>query len=108
MNKEIESYALKYFDTFCNLFEIGSDGNLNTSKEKLLEIEKWYNNSYLMVSLITGIPLSTYEFNNSIELEDEENQKILMHIYSVSYTVLLRFSSLLKKDIPIQFRSTIV
>jgi len=108
MNKEIESYALKYFDTFCDLFEINIDGNLNTSSEKMLKIEEWYNNSYIMISLITGIILSPHKFNNYIELENEENQKILMHIYSVSYTALLHFCSLLKKDIPIQYRSSII
>jgi len=102
-NQTTKAYATQYFDTFCNLFEITSDGNLNTTQNNLLKIEEWFNQSYIMISLITGVPLTPLNFKIDLGLEHEENKRNLMHIYSVSYTCLHHFSRILKKDIPIQF-----
>jgi hypothetical protein len=108
MNQQISNYASNYFETFCDLFEITSDGNLNTRQENLQRIEDWFNQSYLTVSLITAVPLTPLHFNFEIGIEAVENQKILMHIYSVSYTSLHYFCRILKKKVPLQFCPAIV
>ena len=107
MNTETKAYAVTYFNTFINLFHITSEGNLNTTKENLIRIETWFNKSYFMISLITGVPLNPLNFNIDIGIEHENNQKILMHIYSISYVCLIHFARILKKDIPVHFYPTI-
>jgi len=108
MNKQISNYAANYFETFCDLFQITSDGNLNTTQENLQRIEDWFNQSYLIVSLITAVPLTSLHFNFETGIEAGENQKILMHIYSVSYTSLHYFCRILKKEVPHKFCPAIV
>jgi len=107
MNQQTSNYAANYFETFCDLFTITSDGNLNTTQENLQRIEDWFNKSYLLISLITAVRLTPLHFNFEIGIEAVENQKILMHIYSVSYTSLHYFCRILKKTVPPKFCPTI-
>lgn len=102
MNKQIETYANIYYDNFCNLFKVTNEGNLNTSEENIKKIEEWFNQSYLLVSIVTGLQLSEVKFNLELGIEQEYNQKLLMHIYSMSYIGMLHFARILKKEIPIQ------
>ncbi len=102
MNKQIETYANIYYENFCNLFKVTNEGNLNTSEENIKKIEEWFNQSYLLVSIVAGIQLSEVKFNLELGIEQEYNQKLLMHIYSMSYIGMLHFARILKKEIPIQ------
>ena len=97
MNQQTLNYAHEYFETFCGLFEVTSEGNLNTNQENLLRIQEWFNRSYLLISILIGVPLTPLSFNLDIGDEADENQKILMHIYSVAYTSLHHFSRILNK-----------
>lgn len=105
MNNTIKEYAEKYYIDFCNMFEITETGFLKSTKSKLQTIQNWYNQSYVLISLISGIPLSPIEFD--LEGNKNINHQILLHVYSVSYIVLLQMSSTLSKEIPSQYKSTI-
>ena len=103
MNHEIELYANIYLDNYCSLFKVTNEGNLNTSEENIKNIEKWFNLTYLFVSLFTGLQLSEAKFKLELGIEHEYNQKILMHIYSVSYIGMQHFARILKREIPSEF-----
>ena len=100
MNKQIETYANIYYDNFCDLFKVTNEGNLNTSEENIKKIEEWFNQSYLLISIVTGLQLLEVKFNLELGIEQEYNQKLLMHIYSMSYIGMLHFARILKKEIP--------
>lgn len=103
-NSVTQSYVEQYFTDFCSMFEITGDGSLRSNKAKLESIQEWFNRSYVLISLLAGVPLFPIEFN---ELE-QNNKQILLHVYAVSYTVLLRVCFILNRSVPEQYRPTIL
>jgi Na+/melibiose symporter-like transporter len=103
-NSVTQSYVEQYFTDFCSMFEITGDGSLRSNKAKLESIQEWFNRSYVLISLIAGVPLFPIEFN---ELE-QNNKQILLHVYAVSYTVLLRVCFILNRSVPEHYRPTIL
>lgn len=104
-NSMTQAYAEQYFTDFCRMFEITENGSLRSTKLRLEEIQEWFNRSYVFISLISGIPLVPIEFTIS---NTKENNQILLHVYAVSYTVLLRMCFSLGRTVPEKYRPTIV
>ena len=107
-NSMTRAYAQRYFDDFCLLFEVTGNGSLRSTKKVLSAVEEWYNRSYLLISLITGIPLEEVHFNGGMGRSGianvNENKQTLLHIYAVSYGVLLRMAATLSRSIPEKYR----
>lgn len=99
-NKQMISYATNYLDRFNELFQFNEEGNLNVSLQSIQRIETWYNDSYMMISFVTGLPTSPLHFSFETGIEHPANQKILLHIYSVAYMALLHFARVLKQTVP--------
>jgi hypothetical protein len=103
-NRQTLLFAQNYFETFCSLFEMTSEGSLQIpTPERLVQIETWFNNSYTSIFLLTGVRTKPLHFQPHLGGEYEENFKILMHIYSLSYVCMLHFAKVLKKEIPTHF-----
>jgi len=103
-NRQTLLFAQNYFETFCSLFEMTSEGNLQIpTPENLMQIETWFNESSIWLNLITGIRTQPLHFEAHLGGEYEGNFKILMHIYSLSYVCMLHFAKLLKREIPTHF-----
>ncbi len=106
-NKQMIAYATNYLDQFTELFEFSEEGNLNISLQRIQRIENWFNQSYMMIGFVTGLPTSPLQFRFEIGIEHPENQKILLHIYSVAYMALLHFARILKQPVPTKVTPTI-
>ena len=104
-NSLTRSYVEQYFTDFCSMFEITGDGSLRSNIAKLESIQEWFNRSYVFMSLIAGVPLFPIEFN---KLEQNNKHILLLHVYAVSYTVLLRVCFILNRSVPEQYRPTIL
>ena len=109
-NRMTRAYAQRFFDEFCNLFEISGNGSLRATREKLLALQEWWNRTYLLISLITGIPLVEVLFDVSIQRRGaiavtNANKIKLLQLFGVSYAVLLRMAATLNTPIPVQFSS---
>ena len=103
MNVQTIHIAINYVDKFCELFQKTNEGKMDTTSENLLKIEKWFNESNMLIGLITGIQPVPLNFDLDLGTEHEKNQKILVHIYSLSYTCVLRLSKIVKSEIPEEF-----
>ena len=103
-----KAYAQAYFDDFCRLFQINRNGSLRTTAKLMRDIEKWYNGSYVLISLITGIPLEPIAFNYDLGRGKISNRNAnavnVLHMYAVSYAVLLRMAFTLSRAVPAQYR----
>lgn len=101
------AFGHKYFEDFSSIFEITKTGALRSNKEKLHQAEEWFNQSYVFISLISGVPLTPIQFIYDIGFGDIHpmnlNRQTMLHIYSVSYAVLLRFSTTLNRPVPPQY-----
>lgn len=103
LNMQTKRIANKFVQDFCNLFTFVPSGNLNVPIEKLHEIEEWYNNNSLMISLLTGIQCDFIMFKSS--MPEEDKNKNIMYIYTVSYTAALQISSRLGISLPEKYLS---
>ena len=107
-NAMTRAYAYRYFVDFCSNFEITETGALEADKKTLARVKEWFNRSYVLISLITGIPLSPIDFvsisgRGRIQTRAADDRTML-HVYAVSYTMLLKMASLLSVSVPEQFR----
>lgn len=92
------AYVEKYVNTFNELFEMTEDGALKSSRDTLEKVEVWFNSTHMLMSLITGINLLPVNF----EIENgksKANEQTLLHVYSISYTVLMRMSQMVNRQI---------
>ena len=83
--KTVVSTFFKVYDAF---FKLNENGEMNI--KNLKELENWYNNNYLLWSLLTGINLTDVHFEN----QEESDQRLVLHIYSVCHLVYLKFKTL--------------
>ena len=86
------------FSSGLSVFKFKPDGEFDMSESSMHSVEEWFAENIFIISLVSGInspPLKfTYGSNNTEVALD--NQKTMRHIYSLSYTVLLRFSAACK------------
>ena len=80
--KTVVSTFFKVFDTF---FQLNENGEIHINNFK--ELENWYNNNYLLWSLLTGINLTDVHFLN----QEDSDQRLVLHIYSICHLVYLKF-----------------
>ena len=90
VNDITADYANKYFDDFCNIFQI-VNGKINITKNRAIEIQNWFNQNYLFISSVTGVPLKQIKLKSKVDL---------FHIYSLSYAVLLHICKIFDKKVP--------
>ena len=109
-NVALQTYAGTYFDDFVRLFEITGNGTLRATARRLQEVEDWFNRSYVLISLITGIPLQPIRFLSPTAPDIGErtqrlnsNKMVMLHVYAVSYATLLRMATTLGRPVPPQY-----
>ena len=101
----IKSAAQQYVQDFSTHYVIDINGALVATDEKLSLLESWFNNSYLLISLISGIPLEPIHFEMGTGLERKKtNDILLLQSYAVSYAALLRLCFTLGIEVPAQFK----
>lgn len=118
ISRSPNALAVNYYNDFGKIFVIteGTEdtegGSLICTVESMKRVEEWFNRTYLLISLLTAVPLSDLHFqlDSGLTTTEEEavrlnNHKLMLHIYSVSYTALLRIASLIKQQIPPTYRS---
>jgi hypothetical protein len=110
-NRMTAAYAQRFFDDFTACFEITPGGTLRATIAQMRKVEDWFNRSYVLISLITGVPLDPIAFNYDLGKGKIQNKNAncvsMMHIYAVSYAVLLRMAATLNKPIPDQYRPSL-
>lgn len=103
--------AVNYYNDFGKIFTFTEDGSLICTVESMKRVEDWFNRTYLLISLLTSVPLSDLHFQLDSDVHSHSttvlnNHKLMLHhIYSVSYTALVGIASLIKQQIPPTYRS---
>lgn len=87
----ISGYGHQYIAGFCSVFEQSVDGQLLTNFEKYNKAETWFNENYLMMSMISGNQLTPVHCTT---------EATFRHIYSMAYVTLLRVSATYNIPIP--------
>lgn len=105
INNVANQYARTYFDEFVARFVITDNGTISASRPRLQAIESWFNQSHVMIAIITGQPLQPISFNYNLSniAVTNRNKITLMHIYTQCYSVLLRMASILGVQVPAQY-----
>jgi hypothetical protein len=108
-NNQTKEIAQQFINDFYNYFNVTLDSKLILNKEILINILNWYNESYILLELITDIPL--FEIFISIDFSYEELKhkynNYIKYIYSISYLGLIYFSRILKQEIKDNYKSFI-
>jgi hypothetical protein len=94
-----EQMARQYSADFLRLFQIVG-GSLVTNDRNLQDIENWFNNSYLLITLITGIPLQPVRMSAS-------DHATTLHVFSVCYTMFLSMCVFLNQEVPIELSAVV-
>lgn len=106
-NNMLNMYAQAYFDAFVERFHITDNGTVSGTVARLRSIEQWFNDTYILISLITGIPLQPIQFNydygpGKIQTKNL-NSRTLTHVYAMCYAVMLRMANTLNRPVPPQY-----
>jgi hypothetical protein len=106
-NNMLNVYASAYFGAFTQLFHITKNGTVSATRERLQSIEAWFNQTHVLISLITGIPLQPITFNYNFGpgqiATKNANSVTLTHVYAMCYSVMLRMANTLGKPVPEQY-----
>ncbi len=94
-----EQMARQYSTDFLRLFRIVG-GSLVTNDRNLQDIENWFNNSYFLISLITGIPLRPVRMSAS-------DHVTTLHVYAVCYTMFLSMCVFLNQEVPLELSAVV-
>lgn len=92
-----------YIRHFKQLFVFTEDGSLLATKSTLEDIQDWFNQTYLLTSLLTATSLDPIKFDlTDTGDHSEANQKILLHAYSMSLIGYIHFCKALKVAVPLK------
>lgn len=90
----LKEIAQKYANDVSALFVITEDGSLLSTRPALEKIQEWYNDTYMLISLITATPLAPVEFDftGSEDNAASANRQKLTNVFAMVYLGLLHFA----------------
>ena len=88
------------------LFVITEDGSLLSTRPALEKIQEWYNDTYMLISLITATPLTPVEFDFTGPEDNaaSANRQKLTNVFAMVYLGLLHFAQTFGVDISERLR----
>lgn len=99
----ILGFARGYIRDFNRLFVFTEDGSLLTTKSTLEKIQEFFNETYVLTSLLTATSLDPIKFDlTDTGDHSEANQMILLHAYSMSLIGYIHFCKALKVAVPLK------
>jgi hypothetical protein len=89
----------KYVETFENTFLFTPEGELKTEHEDYIRAQEWWNTYRMFVSLLISVDTKDINFDNPSILSNE-NEKLMLHVYSLSYTAYVKTCQFLRRQMP--------